>query len=75
MFTEEDAKTNWVNRKEGDLAFTFPDTLEKLELFKDGHLLECFKCWNKEAINYETKALHLSAQKFFEKTDVKKVIY
>ena len=67
MFTEDDAKIKWVNRREGDFAFIFPDMLENLELFKGGHLLESFNCLDKEAINYETKALHCRAHMLFEK--------
>ena len=37
----------------------------------DGHNLECFRCLENEAINYETKALRISARMFFERTDVK----
>ena len=38
-------------------------------------MLECFLNLEKEAINYETKALHFSAHLFFEKTEVKKALY
>ena len=56
VFTEEDLKTNWVNRKLEDLKISLPTTFESLEQFKDSHLLECFLNLEKEAINYETKA-------------------
>ena len=66
MFTEEDVKTNWINRKLGDLKFSLPTTFEELEQFQNGHLLECFLNLEKEAIDYETKALHFSAHMFYE---------
>ena len=74
MFTEEDIKTNWINRKLGDLKTSLPTTFEELEQFKNGHLLECFLNLEKEAIDYETKALHFSAHMFFEKPEVKKAL-
>ena len=75
IFTEEDVKTSWVNRKLEDLKIVLPTNFEELEQFKDGHLLECFQNMDKEAINYETKALHFSAHMFFEKPEVKKALY
>ena len=63
-FTEEDVKTNWVNRKLDDLKITLPTNFEELEQFKDGHLIHCFLNMDKEAINYETRALHFSAHMF-----------
>jgi hypothetical protein len=66
---------NWVNRKLEDLKISLPTTFEALEQFKDGHLLECFLNLEKEAINYETKVLHFSAQMFFEKPELKKALY
>ena len=74
MFTEEDVKTNWINRKVGDLKISLPTTFGELEQYKDGHLLECFLSLEKEAIDYETKALHFSAHMFFEKAEVKKAL-
>ena len=75
IFTKEDVKTSWVNRKLEDLKIVLPTNFEELEQFKDGHLLECFQNMDKEAINYETKALHFSAHMFFEKPEVKKALY
>ena len=43
IFTEENVKLNWINRS-GDLNINLPQSLDALEQFKDGHLLECFKC-------------------------------
>jgi len=74
MFTEEDIKTNWINRKVGDLKISLPTTFEELEQYKDGHLLECFLSLEKEVMDYETKALHFSAHMFFEKAEVKKAL-
>jgi hypothetical protein len=62
MYTEENAKLNWINRTLGD----FPQSFEELEQQKDGHLLECFKCLSKDAIDYETRALHFSAHMFLK---------
>ena len=74
-FTEENAKLNWINRRLGDLNINLPQAFDALEQFKDGHLLECFKCLSKEAIDYETKALHFSAHMFFEKPEIKKELH
>ena len=75
LFTEEDVKTNWVNRKVGDLNIELPTTFEELEQFKNGHPLYCFLNTNKEAVIYETQALHFSAHMFFEKPEVKKALH
>ena len=75
MYTEENAKLNWINRRLGDLPVNLPQSFEKLEQFKDGHLLECFRSLSKEAIDYETRALHFSAHMFFEKPEIKKQLY
>ena len=40
MYIEENAKTNWINRRLGDLPVNLPQSFEKLEQIKDGHLLE-----------------------------------
>ena len=50
LFSEEDVKTNWVNRKVGDLSIELPTTFEELEQFMNGYLLNCFLNMNKEAI-------------------------
>jgi len=34
MYTEENAKTNWINRRLGDLPGNLPQSFEKLEQFK-----------------------------------------
>ena len=56
------------------MKISLPTTFEELEQYKDGHLLECFLSLEKEAIDYETKALHFSAHMFFEKAEVKKAL-
>ena len=53
------------------MGFILPKSFEELENFVDGSNLEVFRCLDKEAINYETNALHLSADLFFERQDVK----
>ena len=75
LYTEENAKLNWINRRLGDLYINLPQSFEELEQFKDGHLLECFRCLSKDAIDYETKALHFSAHMFFEKPEIKKQLH
>ena len=75
MFKEAGVKINWVNRKLEDLNISLPTTFESLEQFKDGYLLECFLNLDKEAFNYETRALHFSAHIFFKKPEVKKALY
>ena len=72
LYTEENAKLNWINRRLADLNINLPKSFKELEQFKNGHLLECFKCLSKEAIDYKTRALHFSAHLFFEKPDIKK---
>ena len=71
IFTEDTSFKNWLNRKPEDLGFILPKSFEELENFVDGSNLEVFRCLDKEAINYETNALHLSAHMFFERQDVK----
>ena len=75
VFTAEDVKTSWVNRKLDDLKIKMPINFEELEQYMDGHLLDCSLNMDEEAINYETKALHFSAHMFFEKPEVKKALY
>ena len=71
IFTEDTSFKNWLNHKPEDLGFILPKSFEELENFSDGSNLEVFRCLDKEAINYETNALHLSAHMFFERQDVK----
>ena len=61
IFTEDTSFKNWLNRKPEDLGFILPKSFEELENFVDGSNLEVFRCLDREAINYETNALHLSA--------------
>ena len=38
MFTEENAKLNWINRRLADLHVNLPQSFKQLEQFRDGHL-------------------------------------
>ena len=49
------------------VSYQFQDLLN----FTDSSNLECFKNLDKEAINYETSVLHISAHMFFENMEVK----
>ena len=71
VFTEDIAFKNWLNRKPEMLKLKAPVNFQELVDFFDSSNLECFKCMDKEAINYETSALHISAHMFFKKTEVK----
>ena len=71
LFTEDIAFKNWLNRKPEMLKLKAPANFQELVNFSDSSNLECFKCLEKEAINYESSALHISAHMFFEKTEVK----
>ena len=48
-----------------------PSTFQELENFEGASDLVVFRCLEKEAINYETNALHISAHMFFERNEVK----
>ena len=50
-----------------------PSTFQELENFEGASNLVVFRCLDKEAINYETTALHVSAHMFFERNEVKQV--
>ena len=67
IFTEDTSFKNWLNRKPEDLGFILPTNFQELEDFDGGSNLEVFRCLIKEAINYETSAIHLSAHMFFER--------
>ena len=66
IFTEDTAFKNWLNRKPEDLGLISPTSFEELENFEGTSNLEVFRCLDKEAINYKTGALHISAHLFFE---------
>ena len=70
-FTEDIAFKNWLSRKPELLKLKAPANFQELVNFSDSSNLECFKCLDKEAINYKTAVLHISAHMFFEKTEVK----
>ena len=72
IFTEDTAFKNWLNRKPEDLGLISPTSFEDLENYEGASNLEVFRCLEKEAINYETNALHISAHMFFEKEEVKR---
>ena len=42
IFTEEDVKTNWINRKLGDLKISLLPTFEELEQFKNRSFVGMF---------------------------------
>ena len=71
IFTEDTSFKNWLNCKPEDFGCILPKNFQELEDFVDASNLEIFRCLDKEAINYETSALHLSAHMFFERQDVK----
>ena len=70
-FTEDIVFKNWMNRKQQQLNLWYPANFQELLNFSDSSSLECFKCLDKKAINYETSQIHISAHMFFENTDVK----
>ena len=65
-YTEDIAFKNWLNRKPEQLNLWQPSTFQELLNFNDSSNLECFKNMDKEAINYETSVLHVSAHMVFE---------
>ena len=71
MYTEDIAFKNWLNRKPEMLNLKAPVNFQDLVNSSDSSNLECFECLDKEAINYETSVLHLSAHMFFERIEVK----
>jgi len=71
MYTEAIAFKNWLNRKPEMLNIKAPVSFQELVNFSGSRDLECFKSMDKEAINYETSVLNVSAHMFFERTEVK----
>ena len=71
IFSEEESVNGWINRSEKDIKFRKPKTFAELETWDQGHTYECFHNLDIEVINAEIKALHFSAQLFYEKTEVK----
>ena len=67
IFSEDTAFKNWLNRKPEDFGVILPSSFQEIENFEDTSNLSVFKCLDKEAINYETTALHISAHMFFER--------
>ena len=60
-----------MNRKLEQLNLWYPTNFQELLNFTDSSNLECFKNIDKDAINYETTAIHISAHMFFENAEVK----
>ena len=70
IFTEDTAFKNWLNRKPEDIGLIFPASFQELEKYEGANNLVVFRCLEKEAINYETNALHVSEHMFFERNEV-----
>ena len=62
-------------QKTWKFKYKSPSIIQCFRTTQGRHLLECFKCLSKEAIDYETKALHFSAHMFFEKPEIKKELH
>ena len=60
-----------MNRTPEQLKLWCPSEFQELLDFTDSSNLEFFMNMDKEAINYETSVLHISAHMFFENTEVK----
>ena len=75
MFSEEESIAGWINRNEKFVKMRMPTTFDELEKYDAGHTLECFHNLNIEIINAEIKALHHSALLFFEKAEIKEVLF
>ena len=75
MFSEEESIAGWINRNEKFVKMRMPTTFDELEKYDIGHTLECFHNLNIEIINAEIKALHHSALLFFEKAEIKEVLF
>jgi len=73
IFLEDTAFKNWLNRKPEDFGLLSPSSFQELENFEGVSNLVVFRCLDKEAINYKTTALHVSAHMFFERTEVKQI--
>ena len=71
QYTDDVSFKNWLNRTPEQLKLWYPSDFQELLDFTDSSNLECFKNLDKEAINYETSVLHISAHMFFENTEVK----
>ena len=71
QYTEDVSFKNWLNRTPEQLKLWCPSDFQELLDFTDSSNLDCFKNMDKEAINYETSVLHISAHMFFENTEVK----
>ena len=70
-YTEDIAFKNWLNRTPGQFELWCPSVFQELVEFTNSSYLDFFKNIDKEAINYETTAIHICAHMFFENTEVK----
>ena len=66
VLTEDITFKNWLNRKPEQLNLWCPSDFQELLNFTDSSNLECFKNMDKEAINYETNGIHISAHMFLK---------
>ena len=73
-YTDDISFKNWLNRTPEQLSLWQPSEFQELLNFTDSSNLECFMNMEKEAINYETSVLHISAHMFFERTEVKQML-
>ena len=71
IFSEEESVNGWINRSSKDIKMRKPKSFAELETWDQGHTYECFQNLDIEVINAEIKALHYSANLFYEKTEVK----
>ena len=71
IFSEEESVNGWIDRSSKDIKMRKPKSFAELETWDQGHTYECFQNLDIEVINAEIKALHYSANLFYEKTEVK----
>ena len=71
QYTDDVSFKNWLNRTPQPLKLWCPSEFQELLDFTDSSNLECFMNMDKQAINYETSVLHISAHMFFENAEVK----
>jgi hypothetical protein len=70
-YTDDISFKNWLNRTPEQLGLWHPSEFQELLNFTDSSNLECFMNMEKEAINYQTSVLLISAHMFFENAEVK----
>ena len=64
-YTEEIVFKNCLKHEPEQLNLWYLSDFQELLNFTDSSDLECFKNMDKEAIKYETTAIHISAHMFF----------